>query len=76
MSNELREIKKRLGWTNADIALATGVSESGVNNWFRSDPQPVSEPVIRLMRLIAEVVEHDCGQEIIKKTGIEIKERM
>jgi transcriptional regulator with XRE-family HTH domain len=76
MSSELREIKKRLGWTNGDIASATGVSENGVNNWFRSDPQPVSEPVIRLMRLIAEVVEHDCGQEIIKKTGIEIKERM
>ena len=75
MSSELREIKNALGWTNADISQAVGVSEGGVNHWFRADPVPVPEPTMRLLRLVAEVVNHECGPEILKNSGILIKER-
>tara|TARA_B100001094_G_C17828907_1_gene622209 strand:+ start:321 stop:599 length:279 start_codon:yes stop_codon:yes gene_type:complete len=77
MSVELRKIKKRLGWTNADVAKAIGVSESGVDHWFRTnDAVTVNEPVIRLMRLIDEVINHSCGSDILKNAGIQIKEQV
>jgi AcrR family transcriptional regulator len=73
---ELGEIKRQLGWSNADIARALGVSEGGVNHWFRTDPVPVPETGLRLMRLLVEVLEHDCGKQMAEKAGIEIKERL
>jgi transcriptional regulator with XRE-family HTH domain len=73
---ELRKMKKQLGWSNADIARALGVSEGGVNHWFRSDPVPAPETGLRLMRLLVEVLEHDCGKQMAENAGIEIKERM
>ena len=75
MSSELRVIKNALGWTNADLAKALGVSAGGVDHWFRAEPVPVPEPTMRLLRLIAEVVNHECGPEILKNSGILIKER-
>ena len=73
---ELRKMKKQLGWNNADIARALGVSEGGVNHWFRSDPVPVPETGLRLMRLLVEVLAHECGKQMAENAGIEIKERM
>lgn len=54
-SEELRELKRRLGWTNERIAKELGVSTYAVNHWFRTDGSaPISEPALRLLRLLAE----------------------
>ena len=75
MNEELREMQRKLGWSNADLARALGVSRDGVNHWFRANPITVPVPVLRLMRLTCVVIETEGGVEILENTGMEIKER-
>ena len=54
-SEELKQLKRRLGWTHQRIADEVGVSIHAVDHWFRTDGSaPISEPAIRLLRLLAE----------------------
>ena len=77
MNKELREMQIKLGWSNADLALALGVSRDGVNHWFRAaNPTTVPVPVLRLMRLTCVVIETEGGLEILENTGMQIKERL
>ena len=46
---ELRLIRKRLGWTQVDMAKAVGVDPNTVARWER-DEIAISEPVARLIR--------------------------
>lgn len=56
MSNEeLKQLKRQLGWTHQRIADELGVSIHAVDHWFRaSGSAPISEPALRLLRLLAE----------------------
>lgn len=49
---ELRSIRKRLGWTQAEFAEALGVAENTVARWER-DERTIQEPVARFIRAIA-----------------------
>jgi len=54
-SEELKELRAKLGWSNQKIADEVGVSKFTVEHWFRSDGSaPISEPALRLLRLLAE----------------------
>jgi transcriptional regulator with XRE-family HTH domain len=50
---ELREIRKRLGKTQAELAEAVGVATNTIARYER-DEIKISEPVARLVRTIAE----------------------
>lgn len=49
---ELRAIRKRLGWTQAEFAESLGVAENTVARWER-DERTIREPVARFIRAIA-----------------------
>ena len=49
---ELRSIRKRLGWTQAELAEALGVAENTVARWER-DERAIAEPVARFIGSIA-----------------------
>ena len=48
---EIRSIRKRLGWTQVNLAAAVGVAPNTVARWER-DELSISEPVSRLIRSI------------------------
>ena len=75
MSNdELKQIRKELGWTNSQIAAACGVSVYAVDHYMRSrDWANVPEPTIRLMRLIKILKDiGPQGETIAEMAGIKI----
>jgi len=49
---ELRRIRQRLGWTQAQMAKEAGVASNTVARWERDEMQ-ISEPVARLIKIIA-----------------------
>ena len=49
---ELRSIRSRLGWTQAQLAGEIGVAVNTVARWER-DERGIPEPVARLAKLIA-----------------------
>jgi transcriptional regulator with XRE-family HTH domain len=54
-SEELLMLREQLGWTHKRIADELGVSKYAVDHWFRTDGSaPISEPALRLLRLLAE----------------------
>jgi DNA-binding transcriptional regulator YiaG len=48
---QLKAIRKRLGWTQAKVASAVGVSANTVARWER-DEVKISEPAARLLQTI------------------------
>lgn len=48
---QLRSIRKRLDWTQAEMAKAVGVASNTVARWER-DEMSISEPMARLIRTI------------------------
>jgi transcriptional regulator with XRE-family HTH domain len=52
-AKELREIRKRLGWSQRQIAEAVGVTTNSVARWERGE-MAIGEPSARLLRMIAE----------------------
>jgi len=50
---ELRAIRKRLGKTQAQLADAVGVATNTIARYER-DEMRISEPIARLVRIIAE----------------------
>lgn len=48
---ELRAIRKRLGWTQAELANAVGVAPNTIARWEREEI-PIREPIARLIRAI------------------------
>ncbi len=48
---ELRTIRKRLGWTQVELARAVGVAPNTVARWER-DEMPMGEPASRLIKSI------------------------
>jgi transcriptional regulator with XRE-family HTH domain len=51
-AKELREIRKRLCWTQRQIAEAVGVTANSVARWEREE-MAIGEPAARLLRMIA-----------------------
>lgn len=51
--NELRKIRKRLGWTQQQLADAVGVARNSVVRW-EGGHMRIAEPVARLIRMIAK----------------------
>ena len=49
---ELRRIRKRLGWTQVQLADRVGVVANTVARWERNEV-PIQEPAARLIRLLA-----------------------
>jgi transcriptional regulator with XRE-family HTH domain len=58
---ELRRIRKRIGWTQVQLAKALGISSNSVARQERNEIR-ISEPVAKLARIIAQ-------QERRKKHG-------
>jgi transcriptional regulator with XRE-family HTH domain len=50
--SELRTIRKRLGWTQAQMAKEAGVATNSVARWER-DEMRIREPIARLIKRIA-----------------------
>jgi len=50
---ELRQFRQRLGLTQAQFAQRVGVASNSVARWER-DERAISEPVARLIRLLAK----------------------
>jgi len=48
---QLRDIRKRLGWTQAQIAEAVGVTSNTVARWER-DEVGIGEPIARLIQTV------------------------
>lgn len=57
-SRELRAIRKRLGWTQKRLAEAVGITPNGLAMAERGETG-ISEPLSRLIRLIASGVDVD-----------------
>jgi transcriptional regulator with XRE-family HTH domain len=51
-AKELRGIRKRLGWSQRQIAEAVGVTTNSVARWERGEMN-IGEPSARLIRMIA-----------------------
>jgi len=49
---ELRRIRKRLDWTQAQLAVEVGVTTNTVARWER-DEMGIREPAAKLIRTIA-----------------------
>ena len=50
--NELLAVRRRLGWTQAQLAEAVGVAPNTVARWERGELS-MREPAVRLVRLLA-----------------------
>ncbi len=50
---QLRALKKRMKWTNPQIAVHMGVSESAVNGWFYTAKTDITVNNMRLLEYIA-----------------------
>ncbi|MGD0075361.1 MAG: helix-turn-helix domain-containing protein [Candidatus Binataceae bacterium] len=50
---QLREIRKRLGWTQQQMAEKLGVWRNSVARWER-DEMAISEPVARLIEILGK----------------------
>jgi transcriptional regulator with XRE-family HTH domain len=49
---EIRALRQKLGWTQAALAEALGVTSNTVARWER-DEMAISEPTVRLLYKIA-----------------------
>jgi transcriptional regulator with XRE-family HTH domain len=49
---EIRALRQKLGWTQAALAEALGVTSNSVARWER-DEMAISEPTVRLLHKIA-----------------------
>jgi transcriptional regulator with XRE-family HTH domain len=52
--DELRDLRKRLGLTQVELAEKVGVASNTVARWERGE-LGISEPVSRLVKLLAKV---------------------
>jgi len=48
---ELKSIRKKLGWTQAKMAEAVGVDPNSVARWERNEVS-IREPIARLIRTV------------------------
>jgi transcriptional regulator with XRE-family HTH domain len=51
-AKELRGIRKRLGWSQRQVAEAVGVTANSVARWERGE-MAIGEPSARLLKFIA-----------------------
>ncbi len=51
---QLRALKKRMNWTNPQIAKLLGVSESAVNGWLYTAKTDITVNNMRLLEYIAK----------------------
>jgi transcriptional regulator with XRE-family HTH domain len=47
----MRRLRRRLGWTQVELALALGVTANSVARWERGEV-PIRPPIARLLRHI------------------------
>jgi transcriptional regulator with XRE-family HTH domain len=52
-AGELRKLRKKLGWSQAQLAREVGVATNSVARWERGE-MAISEPVARLIQRIAD----------------------
>jgi transcriptional regulator with XRE-family HTH domain len=52
-AGELRKLRKKLGWSQAQLAREVGVAANSVARWERGE-MAISEPAARLIQRIAD----------------------
>ena len=64
--DELRRLRRKLGWTQEQLADAVGVAPNSVARWER-DELGIRESAVRLIRrIVAEHAEHKPGRKEAK----------
>lgn len=63
IANELKELREKNGWSIADIAILTNVSEETVEKWEAGTEEPDLSQWIILSRFYETTTEHAFGEE-------------